>query len=251
MKTAFRSALSSAVDWTQCLLGHKDIGTRILTYHWINDTVGDYLSVPPAHFRSQMEFLREAGYEVISLRDLLEKGARSKTVGLTFDDGYRDNYENAFPILKEFGFTATVFCIAGRIGTDPYLNFTDIQEMHKAGIDFGSHTLSHPHLPKLDSEEKLKEIMNSRLELEEKTGIVPDFFCYPYGEYDSESTFLVEESGYLGACTNDPGSNDGLEPYTLKRTEISGFDSAEDFQKKMSGAYDLLHKGLHWLRKRP
>lgn len=251
MKVALRSALSSTIGLTHKLAGHRENGTRILTYHHVNDRKKDYLNMPVSAFRSQMEFLHEAGYRVVRLGDLIERGPREKTVILTFDDGFRDNYENAFPILREFSFPATIFCIADRMGSEGYLLRQDIEEMAGARIDFGSHTISHPHLPQLKTEDKLREIMNSRNELEEKIGILPEFFCYPYGEYDGESLFFVEEAGYLGACTNDPGTNDDLLPFSLKRTEIGGFDTLEDFRRKLTGAYDLLHKGLHWIRRRP
>lgn len=250
MKTALRSAVSSTVYWTQCLLGHKDTGTRILTYHRVNDEERDYLSVPISNFRSQMKFLAEAGMRVISLKEFIQKGPQKNTVALTFDDGYRDNYINAFPILKEFEFPASIFCVSDRIGEESYLKEAEIQEMLRAGIDFGSHTLSHPHLCALKKDQKQREIAQSKQTLEKRIGISPQFFCYPYGEYDSEAIRLVKESGYAGACTNDPGSNQEVNAFTLKRTEISGSDSLEDFRKKLAGAYDLVHKSLHWMRGR-
>ncbi len=250
MKTALRSVVSSTVYWTQCLLGRKDTGTRILTYHRVNDEERDYLSVPISDFRSQMKFLAEGQFKVISLKEFIQQGPRENTVVLTFDDGYRDNYKNAFPLLKAFEFPATIFCVADRIGEELYLKEVEIQEMFRAGIDFGSHTLSHPHLSVLKKEDKRREIEQSRQGLEKRIGASPHFFCYPYGEYDLESIRFVKESGYAGACTNDPGSNQEVNAFTLKRTEISAFDTPEDFRKKLAGAYDLVHKSLHWVRGR-
>jgi peptidoglycan/xylan/chitin deacetylase (PgdA/CDA1 family) len=101
-----------------------------------------------------MKFLAKSDYRVIPLKDLIEEGPRENRVVLTFDDGFMDNYENAFPILKEFGLPATIFCVAHRIGEAPYLGVREIREMSRSGIEFGSHTLSHPRLAGLKEDEK-------------------------------------------------------------------------------------------------
>jgi len=251
MKQALRSSLSSILYQGTRLFGRAETGTRILCYHRVNDESGDYLSVPTERFRDEMQFLADAGYQTVGLGELVQGKAGPRNVVITFDDGFRDNYENAFPILQELGFTATIFCIGNLVGHPGYLHKADILEMHREGMEFGSHTLSHPRLSTLGMGRKWWEILGSKRFLEELLRFRIDTFCYPFGDYDEESARMVRRAGYRAACSNQPGSNQGkTHPHLLKRTEVSGFDTLEDFKKKMAGAFDLLHQGLHWVRGR-
>ena len=179
-------------------------------------------------------------------------GSGTKSIVITFDDGYQDNFTRAFPIMKKFCFKATIFCIAGKIGREGYLDKDQIREMAKAGFEFGSHTITHAELPNLKQEDKKKEIVLSKANLEKELNMKIDYFCYPKGLYDQESVEFVKAAKYAGACSNEPGSNNGvMNPYFLKRTEIASHDSLFDFEKKLSGAYDFLHRILYQVRKRP
>jgi len=235
-------------------------GARILCYHRVRDGAADYLSVTTDRFRQQMRSLKDGGFQVVPLEEILSGKADGRSVAITFDDGWRDNFENAFPALKEFGLTATIFCIADRIDQPDYLTLTQARAMRQQGIELGSHTVSHPKLNSLDREGKKREILGSKKMLEEKLrGPVP-FFCYPYGIYDNETLRAVREAGYLGACSNRPGVNRtvqkngrrGVEdPFRLRRTEIAGSDTLEVFRLKLAGAYDELHALLHVVRRKP
>ena len=252
MKTLVRSSLSSALYWGGRWLGQNPSGTRILCYHRVNDGEKKYDSVTLSRFREQMDFLAQAGYRTVSLGRFFDEPGDEKNVVITFDDGYRDNLKNAFPILEEFGFRATVFCVGSRIGEEGYLTRPDLRQMQEGGWEIGSHTLSHPDLRSLDIGLKWREIAESKSFLEEFLDLEIDFFCYPFGFYDEESVALVQKAGYRGACTNRPGANpDAKDPYLLRRTEIGAGDTPHDFKKKMAGAYDLLHRALHSVRGRP
>ena len=251
MKSLLRSSLSSVFYHGAQMFGSKQSNARILCYHRVNNETVDYITVPTEVFREQLEFLSSEGYQTVGLNDLLQGNTDEKSIVITFDDGYEDNYANAFPILNHFGFTATIFCIAEKVNAPGYLNLNQISEMSKKGFIFGSHTISHPRLPNLTQEEKRREITDSKKILEEKLGIPVFFFCYPYGEFDEETVELVSEAGYHAACSNIPGGNEKITPFLLRRTEIAASDSLYDFRKKLAGAYDFLHQGLHWFRKRP
>jgi len=282
-----RRSLGAGVYLCQKTLKMKAGGVRILCYHKVGDQEPGYMNVLTLEFRRQMEFLKAEGYQTIGLADLMDTVAAPKSDGnggrpeertpsisipdraviITFDDGFRNNFDQAFPILKKMGFKAVIFCTSAAVDNpkfslespnfnerEEFLTQSQIREMTDYGIEIGSHTRSHPRLPQLGNAQKRDEILGSKTDLEEKLSRKIQFFCYPYGEYDEETVKLVREAGYSAACSNIPGGNrigDELNPYLLKRTEISGFDDLDEFEKKLHGAYDGLHAMLHWMRGRP
>ncbi|MBU0534185.1 MAG: polysaccharide deacetylase family protein [Candidatus Omnitrophica bacterium] len=214
----------------------------ILFYHKISQpnpkAKVSALYVTPYNFRRQMRYLKWRGYKTISLYELLNwldgtKKLPSKSIILTFDDGYEDNYTYAFPILKEFRFSATIFLITKDIGglsgwinseetiKEPLLSWDKIKEMANYGIDFQPHTHTHPSLPKLDKEKIKKELVISREIIEKQLGKKADFLCYPYGHFNSGVQQILKEVGYKCALTTKRGivkQNDNL--YALNRIGI-------------------------------
>lgn len=237
---------------TAKITGAGAAGVRILCYHRVNSLMKNYLTVSNENFREQMSWLADQGYKTISLSDLLAGNlAGERSVVITFDDGYEDNYRNAFPAMRPYGFTGTVFAVAGCIEAKDYLSVPQIREMAGAGFTFGAHTVNHVHLKMISSEAKRREIFQSKELVAKASGRPCESFCYPYGEYDRESVQLVSEAGFSSACSNIPGANRKItNPFLLKRTEISGGDTLDDFSKKIAGACDLLHAGLHLIRRR-
>ena len=145
----------------------------ILLYHHFG-SVGrpsrSYIS--PALFHDQLRCLRDRGYRVVGLGELIEalrEGERvpPKTVALTIDDGWLDNYEAALPIIRRFGFPVTIFLVSGRIGRKGYLGWQEIREMRKAGVRFGAHSVSHPRLTEVPPEEAWREIAECKKRLED------------------------------------------------------------------------------------
>ena len=194
---------------------------RILYYHRVDDD--DHRScVRPEQFLQQMSYLSAHGSHVITLDRLYHSLLSGQTlparsVVLTFDDGFADNYTQAYPILRRFGFPATIFLTVGFIGTSalpvlsgPHrparpLTWQQVDEMGRHGITFGSHTLTHPSLPRLGEAELRREVYDSRRLLEEKLAHDIQFFCYPKGEFTSPVKAVVQEAGYAGACSVSPG----------------------------------------------
>ena len=231
-------------------------GVRVLMYHRVTDLAGDRLSVKPAEFARQMDFLRARGYRVVPLSELeAALNSSSPALVLTFDDGFRDFYENAYPVLRERKLPAAVFVITGlvegkvelpryrnRPGRAEPLTWEMLREMAGGGIVIGSHTLTHRELTGLSPGEAREEIEASAVRIGEKTGARPEWFSYPRGKFGRETVSLVRAAGYRGAVTVRPGSNysaRGL--YVLKRTEISGDDTPREFALKLDGAYDIWH----------
>ena len=241
---------------------------RILYYHSISDG-RMRSSVSPAAFESQMEYLLRNNYRILSLSEVTQYIASctpfpERSLTITLDDGFQDNYENAFPILRRVGFKATIFLAVSYIGTDRLATLTEaefiprplawdqVKEMHQHGIEFGSHTRTHPMLSQISHDEARREIRESKRTIEEALGTPVHFFCYPRGDFNDAVKRIVKEEGYLAACTTLPGLNDWTtDLFALRRTYVSRRDTAREFAKKVAGAYDVLQQALHlWRRLR-
>jgi peptidoglycan/xylan/chitin deacetylase (PgdA/CDA1 family) len=276
---------------------------QIVGYHKVSLDIHPFFEpVHPEIFEQQMRFLKSC-YKVMSLRELMERSrlgdVPARSVAITFDDGYRDNYEYAFPILKKYGLPATVFVATGAVGTgnliwhdrifdafryttvtesrliDPevpplllesdesrhrslhvvlarakslygearlrfvddvehklkpnlpspleqrMLNWDQVREMHKAGIEFGSHTVSHTILSRLPRPELFRELRDSRSALREQLSAPIFSFAYPNGkptDYNDEAKAVLKECGYSCAVTCQLGFNHAFsDPYELRR----------------------------------
>lgn len=249
-------------------LGASASRVRILYYHSIGDAP-IRSSVNPRAFADQLEYLVREDYTLLSLSQamtcLASNTARGdRNVVVTLDDGFQDNYANALPVLTRLKIPATVFLTVGYIGTGrlPTLTRTDfmprpldwreVKEMQAQGIEFGSHTVTHPMLSRVPLDVARREIGESKRMLEDRLGTEVPFFCYPRGDVSEEVKRVVSDEGYRAACSTLPGLNDrGTDRFLLRRTYISRRDSAPEFAKKMKGAYDLLQEALvRWSRLR-
>jgi len=183
----------------------------ILMYHSIDEKENETkLSLCPAGFARQMQFLYEKGYRVISLDemvDMIKNKTRvpHKTVAITFDDGYENNYTCAYTILKKYNFPATIFVITGKIGESGYLSWDELSQMQENNITIGSHTKSHPMLKYLPEKKIRDEVRDSKEILERNLGRKVKFIAYPGGSYDERVKSIVKESGYAAACGTNPG----------------------------------------------
>lgn len=161
-----------------------------------------------------------------------------KPVLLTFDDGYKDNFTHAYPILKRYNFRATIFLVTRYMGkkngwskgNEEMLSWKEIEEMKKEGFSFGSHAHTHPNLLELPRDKVLSEIRDSKRILEERLGEAIIFFAYPYGKFNSKIKEMVKGAGYLGAFSTLPGKNGRNEdPFLLRRILIRGYDTKLHF----------------------
>ncbi len=206
-------------------------------------------TVSPKNFTKQMDFLRRNGYQVITVDDLIQgtkarKRFPHKTVVITFDDGYEDNYKNAFPVLKEHHFSAAIFLISDYLGVNPnLLTWDQVKEMSQNGITFGSHTRHHVYLPE-ESEEQLKdEIQGSKRVIEERLGEPVHYFAYPSGGFSEHIKSLVAMAGYRAAFSTNRGYDRyNIDLYELSRIRINNWDSPFVLWNKLSGYYNLFRK---------
>lgn len=221
----------------------------VLMYHSISEDDSGSMYVKPENFRRQMDFLEKAGYSVISLNELIEgtKAGRKfsyGTVVITFDDGFEDNYLEAFPLLVKHSFPATVFLITGYVGEkDGYMNWDQVRLMMANGIGFGAHTRNHVYLPSVDDTAKLwEEVSGSKKDIEEATGTTVDHFCYPIGGFNGKIKNAVMKAGYKGACTTNRGYDRyNRDVFEINRVKITNSDATKpfNFRAKLSGYYNL------------
>jgi len=231
---------------------------RILMYHMIKEhRTGKFkgLRVSPEMFEKQVKYLVNDGWHFYTMSELIKNKEvlPQKSIALTFDDGYEDNYTNAFPVLKKYGVKATIYVVVDRHGREwsskrkvknnsgelmhePKLSDSQIREMLDSGlIEIGSHTMTHDNLTRLEQVEKEYEIMGSKKEIEALFDIECCSFCYPFGLFDELDRAIVQKSGYSSATTTQAGIEDitKADPLLLKRITVSGKDNFLAFILKL------------------
>ncbi|MBC2853574.1 MULTISPECIES: polysaccharide deacetylase family protein [Cetobacterium] len=219
---------------------------------------GTYVTVE--QFEEQMKYLKKKGYETVTFKDLLNNRYKQrfdkdkKWIMLTFDDGYKDNYENAFPILKKYQFKGIIYVLDGieynKWDVDnpgnPEKRFTlmnqdELLEMQNYGIEFGGHTSTHPRLAELSTEQVKSEIINSKSNIEKIIGKELLSFAYPYGSLNEEVKRIPQEAGYKFAVATDSGSivfSDDL--FEIRRIGIFPTNNLFNFKRKVSGKYNFI-----------
>lgn len=219
----------------------------ILMYHYISappagaDKYRVDLSVAPDMFRQQMAYLHENGYTTIDLYDLSlainkQLVLPPKPVIITLDDGYRDNYENAYPILREFGFEATFFIVSEFIdrGIDRYMTWPMVEELAAAGMRIEVHSRTHIDLRERTREELVWQMLGPQETIAAHIGYTPRYFSYPSGRYDAAAVEMVEELGFWGALTTKSGTTHGFEDrYLWPRQRIPNGLPLHEFAKRL------------------
>lgn len=207
------------------------------------------VTVTPERFDRQMRWLRRRGLRGVSVSELMaacRDGNGRGLIGLTFDDGYADFIEYALPVLARYGFGATVFPIAGRLGGQndwdvlgprkPLMSADQVRRTADAGVEIGSHGLRHMSLPGLDEAALAAEAGGSRAILMETIDREVTGFCYPYGHIDESSLTAVRKAGYSYGCAIWRSGSTGL--HALPRVYVGDTD----------GSLRLWAKGArHWL----
>ena len=226
----------------------------VLNYHQIENK-NTSLSVDVNSFDTQMKFLVDSGCITIT-PDELYAGLRGeielppKPVLITFDDGYLDNYRNAFPILKKYGLRATIFIIPAFTSVQPgYMTWEQLKEMEQSGITIESHTLTHPKLEELPDDEIRSELLNSKTLLEQNLGHPIEFLAYPTGTYNLHIAGIAQDIGYKGAFTIKYGVVDrGSNFFALERVPIFHTPTTmKDFYERIAWRQSFEEFG--WIKK--
>jgi len=209
----------------------------ILMYHEVTSGPNN-LYVPVERFREQMRYLAESGYRTVTMAQaeemLRDKKMPAKTIVLTFDDGYTSVFNQAWPIMQEYGFTGTVYVCTSFIGRSNYISLDQIKQLQSAGIEIGSHTKNHISLKEASYEQQVREIMGSKQMLEENLGVPCRSFCYPTGTYSDITPTIVKEAGYTSAVTvayghAAPASN----PFLTPRVRVPGWITLDKFAQNI------------------
>ena len=237
---------------------------RILMYHMVARPLPggrfNKLRVPPSAFERQLRWLVADGWRFVFLSELMDRpattepaGSPEKLVALTFDDGYRDNYTDAHPLLLKYGAKATLYLVAercgrdwstaknprhasGELGREPKLADDEVRAMLASGVwELGAHTLTHPLLPSLDAAARQREIGDAKALLEQRLNTRVESFAYPFGIFGDADRQAVADAGYRSAVTTVAGISTDLAaaPHALKRIKVSGKDSLFAFRLRL------------------
>jgi peptidoglycan/xylan/chitin deacetylase (PgdA/CDA1 family) len=203
--------------------------------------------VTPRQFDSVVHFLKAHGYETLTVAQAVdpEFPLPQKPVILTFDDAYQSVYDHAFPILKDAGFTATIFVITDYVGREntwdvnlgwlkfPHLGWESIRELSRAGFEFGSHTHRHPDLTRVNAERIRSELLTSKQILEDRLGMPVPFVSFPFGRYNRDVIRISREAGYRAACAFWNSLPDDEEQFVFERKAYYLFDGLWNLRAKL------------------
>lgn len=226
----------------------------ILSYHKIISRLEIGLNtLPPDRFRQQMYYLKDQGFQSITFRDVLNQNIPPHPLIITFDDGYSSVYQHALPVLQELGFRAVIFIISNYIGQAntwdanllaikfSHLDESQIKALADAGMEIGSHGVSHRALTFLPPEQLEYELIHSREKLTALSGKEIITFAYPFGVQNTVVQKAVQQAGYAFACVNMWGAGRKLNHYCLSRIPVYRTDSLHSFKHKFySGVWKQL-----------
>ncbi|MGD8192139.1 polysaccharide deacetylase family protein [Brevibacillus ginsengisoli] len=235
MASSFVAQAIASVSTETTNAAHPEGSVPVLMYHSISRQ-NNSLCIAPEQFERQLSNLLKHGYTPITASELIsawENGSELPTrpIVLTFDDGYKDNYTHAFPILKKYQAKATLFIITGAVGKSNYANWDQLMEMENSGlIDIESHTVTHPDIRKLTSKQLVHELASSKQVLEEHLHKSITIFAYPYGGYTESAISALASVGYKAAfTTKNRMTHPSQGRYTLKRLRVFQSQSFSTF----------------------
>ena len=227
----------------------------ILTYHRLLDRPPtkeadpNRVAVSQDQFRAHLSWFKRLGYKTISLAGYVRalragEGAPARRLAITFDDGCRDVLTLGLPVLKEFGFTATVFAVASEDhnawddASVPLMTTQELREWKAAGMDVGAHTCHHVHLPRVPADTARKEIQDSKAGLESLLGQAVPLFAYPYGESTPAIEAFAREAGFEAAFATDRAPRDHSQNlYRLRRVVVFPRTTAWEILMKIQRWY--------------
>ena len=220
-------------------LTNNNIGVPVLYYHSVDPSEANEVTISPSKLKEQLQFVKDSGYTTLTMAQLNDylinnKPIPEKSILITFDDGYMDNYNNAFPILKELKINATIFVITSGTDDGYYMSSKQLKEMSDYGIDIESHTVSHLHLNQLSYEKQLEELKNSRDKLKTLLNKEVTAVAYPFGDLNDNTKKAVKDAGYTLAFTTKKGYSDRDDTsILLDRIYVSSKYTMDEFKDRL------------------
>ncbi len=239
------------------LFHSKNSSVPVLIYHQVIDGAANGIHRPTPYevsienFEAQLDFLKRNNFETLSLFELMrlsdsaDFSKNKKHVVITFDDGYLDNYQNAFPLLRKRNFSATFFVIVNRIGSSGFMTWDQLREMQQHGMSIQSHTMNHQPLATLADDAIHTELRDSRAQLTEQLQCPIDFISFPHGSYDDRVLRAAVEAAYKAWCTSDFGYAEPMQREPLiPRLIVRNNHSLREFNNIVCA------KGIHLMQLR-
>jgi peptidoglycan/xylan/chitin deacetylase (PgdA/CDA1 family) len=206
---------------------------RLLMYHSIAADTPTGMNTPPEKFAAQVAWLKKQGYRFCTVSELLAN-PKTKAVAITFDDGFANNYYQAFPVLKKYQAKATIY-LAPDIADIDKLSPAQITEMQNSGlIEFGAHSLTHINLSQTPSEQAQQEISGSKAQVAALTGVPCTSFAYPFGRFNDETIHLVQSAGFTSAVTTKKKIIANLQAQALTIPRISTHGAMDSWQFRIA-----------------
>jgi peptidoglycan/xylan/chitin deacetylase (PgdA/CDA1 family) len=237
----------------------------VLCYHAVVDGWRADLAISPSAFEDQIRFLHDRGYRGVTFHEAVTAPAVSRTVAVTFDDGFHSVLDFAFPILQRFGFPATIFVVTRFVGTaDPLewagidhwrdtenaadlaaVSWAELRQLADLGWEIGSHTCTHPHLPLCVEDELAWELLESKRRCEDELGVPCRSLAYPYGEVDARVARAAGSAGYVTAA-GLPGCLRHPSPLVWPRIGIYNRENLSRFRLKVSPVFRRFQGSPVW-----
>jgi len=234
----------------------RNFAVPVLMYHRVTDLTPKEarsplmrdLSVSPNDFEAQVKFLKEEGFTFLHVSEIeaaLKRGNElpEKAVAITLDDGYRDNFTEAFPILQKYGAKATVFMVTNNFGRPERLSWDDAKAMLSNQVGFQSHSVSHPDLTTQSDPALLGELVDSKRILEKGLGVRVTSLAYPAGAHDDRVVEFVSRAGYDAAWKKGGGAVQPLhasDPYRLPRIRVHGRTDMSKFRQRVTSGTEII-----------
>jgi peptidoglycan/xylan/chitin deacetylase (PgdA/CDA1 family) len=221
--------------------GRTQVRVPILEYHYIRvnpdkrDRLGFNLSVTPDDFTAQMDWLKASGFHPVDLNEVRaylhdRQPLPPRPVVLTFDDGYRDFYSTAFPILQAHGFKAVSYVVPGFLDRPNYMSRGDVVTIDRAGMEIAAHTMNHVDLTKANGAQLVQQVDGSRSALEQLVGHPVLDFCYPSGMFNATVIASIQQAGFESGTTEQPGIQHAwANRHTWTRVRVNGGEALDQF----------------------
>lgn len=221
-------------------LKDNSVGVPVLYYHSIQKSGENELMMDPKLFRSHLQWLKDNGYTSLTMEEFYNyikynTQVPEKSVVITFDDGYIDNYTNAMPIINEFDFDTTIFMVSDFVGNPNFLTESQLKELEKNKINIESHTANHLELAKLPKEKQREELQQSKDSLNNLLDEKIEYVAYPYGSYNDDTKNITREIGYKMGFSTDSGWASGDDDlFSIPRVYLSDFYDLDEFIRRVT-----------------